>query len=126
MKSLRLKIIISAIILAITVNVIIIYYTKEYDADYIIVKISGDASMFNGYINSINDKGEIEGITLENELPQEHKIKAQKLYCQIKLIRGENIFIEYWSMGELLEKDTVYSDLYKKVFSANPDNKSKY
>jgi hypothetical protein len=108
------------------VSLTIVLYNEFYSAKYIIVKISGDASRFNGFINSVNDRGEIESITLENTLPQEHKLKTEKLYCQIKLIRGKNIFVEYWSKGELLEKDTVNSNIYKKNFSTISDNKSKY
>jgi hypothetical protein len=114
------------ITLAIIVNTVIIYYIDKYNAGYIIVKISGDAELFNGIINSINDKGEIKSIKLNNELPQEHKIKTQKVYCQIKLIKGKNLFVEYWLKGKLSEKDTVNSDLYKKIFSIHSHNKREY
>jgi len=126
LKRFDLRIIFAVITLAVIVNTVIIYYIDKYNADYIIVKISGDAGLFNGIINSINDKGEIKSIKLTNELPQEHKLKTQKVYCQIKLIKGKNLFVEYWSKGELSEKDTVYSDLYKKLFSINSDNKKEY
>lgn len=104
-----------SIVLAATVVGAVIYlYFALYESKCITVKLSGDAYEFAGFINFLNDKGEIESIKLENELPQEHRIKTKKLYCKIELINGEYIMVEYMTKGELIREDTVYPGLYRR------------
>jgi hypothetical protein len=108
------------VLILIAVSGLVIYlYFNLYESKYITVKLSGDAEKFSGYF--LNDKGNVEGITLDNELPQEHRLKTNRLYCRIELISGENIFVEYRSKGELIEKDTVTSGIYKKNISIDKD-----
>jgi hypothetical protein len=110
------------IIIAVAVcGLVISLYLSMYESKYITVKLSGDADEFAGFINILNDKGEIEGITLENELPQENKLKTQKLYCRIELISGEYIIVEYWTKGQLIREDTVNHGVYKRNISVEAD-----
>ena len=110
------------VIILIAVSGLVIYlYNSLYESKYITVKLSGDADEFSGSVNFLNDKGNIEGITLENELPQEHRLKTNRLYCRIEIISGEYIIVEYRSKGELIEKDTVTSGIYKKNITVKED-----
>jgi hypothetical protein len=121
-KNARLKILIPAIIAVTALTGLIIFvFNETYESKYITVELSGDAEEFNGYINFLNDKNGVEGITLTDDLPQEHKLKTHRLYVHLELISGEEIFVEYYTKGELIRKDTVYSGLYKRNISVDED-----
>ena len=114
-KNTRLKFLIPAITaVSVLVGVIFFVFNETYESKYITVKLSGDAEKFEGFINFLNDKNGVEGVTLENDLPQEHRLKTNKLYVHLKLISGDYIIVEYRTKGELIDKDTVYSGLYKR------------
>ena len=121
MKKIKLKLLVPIVIFTAVIGLVIVFYNELYESKYITVKLSGDAEKFRGFINFLNDKGNVEGITLDNELPQEHRLKTNRLYCRIEIISGDIIFVEYRSKGELIEKDTVTSGIYKKNISVNED-----
>ena len=114
-KNARLKFLIPAITaVSVLIGVIFFVFNETYESKYITVKLSGDADEFSGSINFLNDKGNVEGTTLENKLPQEHRLKTNKLYVHLELVSGDYIIVEYRTKGELIDKDTVYSGLYKR------------
>jgi len=121
-KNVRLKILIPAIA-AVTalIGLFIFVFNETYESKYIIVEFSGDAEEFKGFINFLNDKNEVAGVTLTGDLPQQHKLKTHRLYVHLELISGEEIFVEYYTKGELIRKDTVYSGLYKRNIAVEED-----
>jgi hypothetical protein len=120
-KNVRLKFLLPAIILMAVVGAVVLLINELYESKYITVELSGDAEEFNGFINFLNDKNEVAGLTLTDDLPQEHKLKTHRLYVHLELISGEEIFVEYYTKGELIRKDTVYSGLYKRNISVKKD-----
>lgn len=121
-KSLKPKLFISVVVLTAAVGLAVFLINELYESKYITVKLSGDAEEFEGYINFLNDKNEVEGVTLTNGLPQEHRLKTHKLFVHLELISGENIFVEYRTKGELIDKDTVYSGLYKRKIDVEDED----
>lgn len=120
-KNVKLKLLIPAVVLAAVVGLAVLLISEVYESKYITVEISGEAEEFDGFINFLNDKNEVEGVTLTDDLPQEHKLKTHRLYVHLELISGEEIFVEYWTKGGLIEKDTVFSGSYKKNISVDED-----
>ncbi len=121
MRALRLKLQLPIILATAAVGAVIYLYFALYESKYITVKLSGDAYEFEGFINYLNDKGEIEGLTLESELPQEHRIKTKKLFCKIELTGGEYIYVQFLTKGELIREDTVFPGLYRRNIDAGEE-----
>jgi hypothetical protein len=122
MKEIKIKLLIPILAVSALVSLFFLIFNETYESNYLTVKLTGDADEFNGFINFLNDKGEVEGVTLENELPQEHRMKTHKLYVHLELVEGEHIFVEYFTKGDLIRKDTVYSGLYKRNINVEDED----